>query len=62
MECLTLKKDKYYLILNWEAKYLTTIMPNRTVINLSCGSKKDIAAPSPEARETLRTTYLRPTS
>ncbi len=60
MECLTLKKGKYYLILNWEAKYLTTIMPNRTVINLSCGLKKDITAPSPEARETLRTTYLRP--
>lgn len=60
MECLTLKKGEYYLILNWEAKYLTTIMPNRTVINLSCGLKKDITAPSPEARETLRTTYLRP--
>lgn len=60
MECLTLNNGKYYLILNWEAKYLTTIMPNRTVINLSCGLKKDITAPSPEARETLRATYLRP--
>lgn len=60
MECLTYTKDEEILILNWTAKYLTNVKPHRTFISLNCGRNADISAPSAEARELLRVTYLKP--
>ena len=60
MECLTINDGEYLLIVNYEASYSTTIKPNRTITKLSCGMSKDVAAPAPESKELLRTTYLRP--
>lgn len=60
MECLTYTKTGEKLYLNWSAKYMTNVKPNRTLVNLTCGKKGDVSAPSPEAREMLRVTYLRP--
>lgn len=60
MECLTYTTKDEILILNWTAKYLTNVRPNRTLVSLSCGKDGDVAPPSAEARELLRVTYLRP--
>lgn len=60
MECLTYTKAGEKLYLNWTAKYMKNVKPNRTLVNLTCGKNGDISAPSPEARELLRVTYLRP--
>lgn len=60
MECLTYEKGEAVLILHWNAKYLTSVKPNRTLTNLSCGIKGDVSAPSPEAKELLKVTYLKP--
>lgn len=60
MECLTYTKTGEKLYLNWSAKYMTNVKPNRTLVNLTCGKNGDVSAPSPEARELLRVTYLRP--
>lgn len=60
MECLTYTKTDEKLYLNWTAKYMKNVKPNRTLVNLTCGKNGDVSAPSPEARELLRVTYLRP--
>ena len=60
MECLTYTKTGEKLYLNWTAKYMKNVKPNRTLVNLTCGKNGDVSAPSPEARELLRVTYLRP--
>ena len=61
MECLTYtKKLAKKLYLNWTAKYMKNVKPNRTLVNLTCGKNGDVSAPSPEARELLRVTYLKP--
>lgn len=60
MECLTYTKTGEKLYLNWTAKYMENVKPKRTLVNLTCGKNGDVSAPSPEARELLRVTYLRP--
>lgn len=60
MECLTYTKTGEKLYLNWTAKYMKNVKPNRTLVNLTCGKNGDVSAPSPEAKELLRVTYLRP--
>lgn len=60
MECLTYENEHVKLYLNWTAKYLKNIKPHRTLVNLTCGKNGDVTAPSPEARELLRVTYLKP--
>lgn len=60
LECLTYTKDEEILIINWSAKYMTNVKPHRTFISVNCGRNADVAAPSAEARELLRVTYLKP--
>lgn len=60
MECLTYKKSGEILILNWTAKYMTNVKPHRTFVSINCGRNADVSAPSAEARELLRVTYLKP--
>ncbi|QAT61989.1 DUF2813 domain-containing protein [Acidilutibacter cellobiosedens] len=62
LECLTyedVEKKTPCLYLYWKCKYLTTFKPLRPISNISTGKKGIGAAPSAEARELLRTTYLR---
>lgn len=60
MECLTYTKSEEILILNWTAKYMTNVKPHRTFVSINCGRNGDVSAPSAEARELLRVTYLKP--
>lgn len=60
MECLTYTKSEEILILNWTAKYMTNVKPHRTFVRINCGRNGDVSAPSAEARELLRVTYLKP--
>ena len=60
LECLTYTKDEEILIINWSAKYMTNVKPHRTFVSVNCGRNADVAAPSAEARELLRVTYLKP--
>jgi putative ATP-dependent endonuclease of OLD family len=60
MECLTYEKDDEILILNWTAKYMTNVKPHRTFVSINSGRNADTSAPSAEARELLRVTYLKP--
>ena len=60
LECLTYTKDEEILIINWSAKYMTNVNPHRTFVSVNCGRNADVAAPSAEARELLRVTYLKP--
>lgn len=62
LECLSYEDvDKRVpcLYLYWRCKYLTTFNPPRPVVNISTGKDGTGIAPSAEARELLRTTYLR---
>ena len=47
------------LYLHWRCKYLTSFKPPRPVANISTGKDGNGTAPSIEAKELLRTTYLR---
>lgn len=60
LECLTYTKGEEILIINWSAKYMTNVKPYRTFVSVNCGKNADVAAPSAEARELLRVTYLKP--
>lgn len=60
MECLTYTKSEEILIVNWTAKYMTNVKPHRTFVSINCGRNGDVSAPSAEARELLRVTYLKP--
>lgn len=60
LECLTYTKNEEILIINWSAKYMTNIKPHRTLVSINCGKNADVSAPSAEARELLRVTYLKP--
>ena len=60
LECLTYTKDEEILIINWSAKYMTNVNLHRTFVSVNCGRNADVAAPSAEARELLRVTYLKP--
>jgi len=62
LECLTYedtKKKNSCLYLHWKCKYFTTFNPPRPIANVSTGKNGTGSAPSTEARELLRTTYLR---
>lgn len=39
---------------------MTNVNPHRTFVSVNCGRNADVAAPSAEARELLRVTYLKP--
>lgn len=62
LECLSYEDESKRipsLYLYWRCKYLSSFKPPRPVANLSTGVDGNNAAPSVEARELLRTTYLR---
>ena len=62
LECLTyedVEKKISCLYLHWKCKYLTTFIPPRPISNVSTGKNGTGSAPSAEAKELLRTTYLR---
>lgn len=63
LECLTYEdKDGEkvpYLYLHWKCKYLTTFKPPRPISSLATGRDGTGGAPAAEARELLRSTYLR---
>lgn len=62
LECLSYEDEEKRipsLYLYWRCKYLTSFKPPRPVTNLSTGVDGNNVAPSVEARELLRTTYLR---
>lgn len=62
LECLSYEDEAKRipsLYLYWRCKYLSSFKPPRPVANLSTGVDGNNAAPSVEARELLRTTYLR---
>lgn len=62
LECLSYEDEEKRipsLYLYWRCKYLASFKPPRPVANLSTGVDGNNAAPSVEARELLRTTYLR---
>jgi len=62
LECLTyedVEKNTPCLYLHWKSKYLSNFNPPRPISNVSTGKNGTGAAPSTEARELLRTTYLR---
>lgn len=62
LECLTYEdaaKKVPCLYLYWKCKYLTTFKPPRPVSNVSTGKNGTGSAPAAEAKELLRTTYLR---
>lgn len=63
LECLTYEKqqadNKPCLYLHWKCKYLLSFKPPRPVSSLSTGKDGNGPAPSSEARELLRITYLR---
>lgn len=62
LECLSYEDEAKRitsLYLYWRCKYLSSFKPPRPVANLSTGVDGNNVAPSVEARELLRTTYLR---
>lgn len=61
LECLTYEgEDKKVpcLYLHWRCKYLTSFKPPRPVTRISTGKDGNGSAPTVEARELLRITYL----
>ena len=63
LECLTYEKqeaeNKPILYFHWKSKYLLSFKPPRPVSSFSTGKDGNGPAPSSEARELLRITYLR---
>lgn len=62
LECLSYEdvdKKVPCLYLHWRCKYLTSFKPPRPVANISTGKDGNGTAPSVEAKELLRITYLR---
>lgn len=62
LECLSYEdvdKKVPCLYLHWKCKYLTSFKPPRPVANISTGKDGNGTAPTVEAKELLRTTYLR---
>jgi len=64
LECLSYETEDAEqfacLYLHWTCKYLLNFSPPRTSTSISSGIKGDGQAPTSEARELLRVTYLRP--
>ena len=62
LECLSYKDENRKnpcLYLHWTCKYLPSFNPPRPVANVTTGIEGNGLSPSAEARELLRTTYLR---
>lgn len=63
LECLTYENQAEkmvpFLYLHWNCKYVTTFKPPRSISNLTSGKEGKGPAPSAEARELVRVTYLR---
>lgn len=62
LECLSyedMSSKQPSLYLHWRCKYLNSFKPPRPVSNISTGINGNGSAPSNEARELLRVTYLR---
>ncbi|WP_052246081.1 ATP-dependent nuclease [Clostridium tyrobutyricum] len=63
LECLTYEdkdgEEVPCLYLHWKCKYLTTFKPPRPISSLATGRDGTGGAPAAEARELLRSTYLR---
>ena len=62
LECLSYEdvdKKVPCLYLHWRCKFLTSFKPPRPVANISTGKDGNGTSPSVEAKELLRTTYLR---
>lgn len=63
LECLTYEQQKDSpipcLYLHWKCQYLSSFKPPRPISSLSTGRDGNGPAPSSEARELLRITYLR---
>lgn len=62
LECLSYEDEKRKipsLYLHWRCKYLASFKPPRPIANFSTGISGNGPAPSVEARELLRITYLR---
>lgn len=63
LECLTYEekdgKKIPCLYIHWKCKYLTTFKPPRPISSFATGKDGTGGAPTAEARELLRTTYLR---
>ena len=64
LECLSSEiidgKDTACLYIKWSCKYLLNFTPPRPSVSISTGISGDGPSLSPEARELLRVTYLRP--
>lgn len=60
LECLTVKKENISLYYNWTCRYINNFTTPRLVSNVSTGEYCNGPAPSQEARELLRVTFLRP--
>ncbi|WP_422484781.1 ATP-dependent nuclease [Gudongella sp. DL1XJH-153] len=59
LENLSIEEDNAVLYIHWNAKYMSTIKPNRIATTIYTGINGDIVAPVAEARELLRVTHLR---
>ena len=60
LECLTYENDIPVLYLNWKCKCIKTFSSPRFATDISTGKEFDGPTPAAEARELLRSTYLRP--
>lgn len=63
LECLSYETQAEQMVpslyLYWNCKYITTFKPPRSISNLASGKQGTGPAPSAEAREIIRVTYLR---
>jgi len=60
LECLTYDEKKPCLYLHWTCRYLKNFKPARPSSELTSGKDGNGPSPLSDARELLRTTYLRP--
>lgn len=61
LECLSYEDTETItpcLWINWKCNFITSFIPPRSITSLSTGINANSAAPSSEARELLRATYL----
>ena len=60
LECLTYEGPDAILVFNWSCRHLKGFRTPRTITEITSGRTGEGPAPASEARELLRTTYLRP--
>ena len=60
LECLTYEEGNAILVYNWNCRYLKSFRTPRVLTEITTGKNGEGPAPASEARELLRTTYLRP--